>query len=230
MNQRDRLLFITGCTGLALMVIISLFIKCPTISQEWTLSIALGLAAALIAACIPGVLNIKFDSVPALPVQAGGAIVVFLLVVWFKPALAAIPADRQFTNTSCQGQLPVGRELSVAVLPPALNPAQQQVNPMNALGRPVRFTFDYTFGAYAGSRQWTQVRPGVWIEMYPNGELFSAFREIGQRKLYECEGTVVQRQDSTKLEVFIPDKGCDNRLWFNAGAEWAYMGLMKSVE
>lgn len=47
MNQRDRLLFITGCTGLALMVVISLFIKCPTVSQEWTLSIALGLAAAL---------------------------------------------------------------------------------------------------------------------------------------------------------------------------------------
>lgn len=232
MNNRDRILFITGAVGLALLVVISLFIQCPTVSQERTLNIALGLVAALIAACIPGILSLKFDSLPGLPLNAAGGIAVFLLVVWVKPvALASGPADRPFTNASCQGDVPVGKEISVTQLPPALDPAQQQLKPTNALGRPVSFKFNYTFGEYAGNRQWTQVKPGVWIEMYPNETLFSAFREVRQQQLFECYGTVVQRQDSTQLQIFIPDKGCNKRLWFkeNSG-EWAYLGEMQSVE
>jgi hypothetical protein len=123
MNKRDRILFMTGAVGLALLVVITLFIKCPTVSQEGTLNIALGLVAALIAACIPGVLNLKVASLPGLPVQAAGGLVVFLLVILVKPtALASGPADRQFTNSACQGDVPVGKEISVTQLPSALDP------------------------------------------------------------------------------------------------------------
>ncbi|MFJ4444880.1 hypothetical protein ACIPZ8_22680 [Pseudomonas sp. NPDC089422] len=233
MNKRDSILFITGSVGLALLVLATLLIGCPTISQERTLNIALGLMSALIAACIPGILGLRIDALPALPIQAGGGIVVFILVVWFRPAaLASEPVELQFSNASCQGNVPVGKEINITKLPPALDPTQQQLKSESALGRPVSFTFNYTFGEYAGSRRWTQVKPGVWIEMYPNEILFSAFREVGQQKLFNCMGTVVERQDSSHLKIFIPNKGCDDKLWFNAssGGEWAYLGEMKSVE
>ena len=72
MNKRDRILFINGAVGLALLVVISLFIQCPTVSQERTLNIALGLVATLIAACILGILNLRFDSLPGLPLNPAG--------------------------------------------------------------------------------------------------------------------------------------------------------------
>lgn len=119
------------------------------------------------------------------------------------------------------GPVPEGKELDKRALPDDLNPAKEgTIASSESLGRPVRFIFDYPYGQYAGPRHWNQVKEGVWIETYPDGNIFIAFRETGRMKQDGCEGIVVERQDNAGFKVFIPDRGCKNmRLWWQAGTE-----------
>lgn len=234
MTKDERGLFLIGLVGVCAVVVLTIFLPCPSTTQAWYTSIALGLMSALVAAQIPGVLNIDFSQAASARVRAGGAIAVFALIVFVKPtALAGTDEDKQFSNRSCQGPVPEGKELDKSILPKNLNPEiQGSIAPIQSLGRPVRFTFDYPYGDLAGTRYWTQVKDGVWIETYPDGKLFSPFREIGRSTYDSCKGIVVQRQDATALKIFIPDKGCEKMwLWAQAGGSgWGFLGQMNGVE
>lgn len=231
MKDRDQAIFFLGMTGVVLLVAVSLYIKCPTSTQERTLTYALGLMSALVATRIPGVIDLNIKSEFILPIRASGAIVIFLVIVLVKPAaIASTSTEKQFSNASCQGAAPFGKGIERSRLPSDLNPEQKRLGPEDSFKRPVEFTYDYRFGEHAGLREWTQVKPGVWVEMYPGGDFFSIFREVEQGELFSCHGTIVQRNDNTRMQLFIPDKGCDNQLWFKPDqGEWLYLGKMQSV-
>ena len=74
--------FIFGVVFVLLLVSIAVFIPEPTQFQYTTFRIVLALAAAGIAAFIPGFLEVELNSW----LRAGGAIAVFVIVYFFSPA------------------------------------------------------------------------------------------------------------------------------------------------
>lgn len=232
MTKREQIPFFTGIVGIVFLLAVTLLIPCLTPKQGLTLSIALGLMAALVAAQIPGALNIDLNPTTETKVKASGAIGIFILVVFVTPvAISGTDAEQRFADARCQGSVPEGKQLNKEKLPPALNPSERGSIPSSeALGRLVEFSFYYSFGELAGERNWAQVKPGVWIESYPDKKLFTAFREVGRMTNNGCEGSVVERQDGSSFKVFIPDKDCDKKwLWFQvAGGTWSFLGSMNS--
>jgi hypothetical protein len=223
----------TGIAGLLFSLVIGLLIACPTPTQQHTLQIVLSISAAMAAASIPGFLNIHISGGSAFGIRAGGALAVFVLLYkfgpapWFDERVAA-----SFSNASCQGQLPVGMYIHQRDLPPALDPSKVgSLSPDASMGRPVHFSINYTFQPSPGIRDWTQVKPGVWIERYPDPTIFTAFREIERKTLDGCAGTVVSPDVEPSLHTFIPDKGC-KLMWarFQHGSgEWAWFGEMQDI-
>lgn len=80
-----KLLFGTGVGLLVLIVVITIFVPRPAGFQAIAFRTTLALAAASIAASIPGFIQIKTDILPAGVVQGGGAIGIFFLVYFFNP-------------------------------------------------------------------------------------------------------------------------------------------------
>lgn len=79
------LLFCTGVGLLILVLVITIFIPRPVGFQAITFRTTLALAAASIAASIPGFIELKTKVLNAGALQGGGAISVFLLVYFFNP-------------------------------------------------------------------------------------------------------------------------------------------------
>ncbi|MCY1276887.1 hypothetical protein D9M70_255600 [compost metagenome] len=232
MTKQERLPFFIGVIGVALLLAVTLTTPCLTPRQGFYLSIALGLMAALVARQIPGALNIDLSPAAFTKVRAGGAIAVFIIIVFAQPlTVVGYDSEERFANTICQGKVPEGKQLDEAKLPPSLNPYEAgPISTDDAMGRLVKFSFYYSFGELAGDREWSQVKPGVWIEAYPNNKLFTAFREVGRMTNFGCSGSVVERQDSSGFKVFIPDKDCEKKwLWFQVGGgPWSFLGSMNS--
>ena len=229
----DKTLFMTGILGLLALLVINLLVPCPTLSQERTMHIVLSLMAAMVAASIPGLLQINLSHKSVLQIRAGGALAVLFLVYYLNPAsLSSQQLEQNFGNASCQGQLPAGAYVSRSELPSSLDPENVgHLSPDDGFGRPVHFSFTYKFDQYPGIRDWTQVKPGVWIERYPDPSIFTAFRQTARLSVGNCLGTEVTRQDGSDFKVFIPDKGC-GLMWarFRQGAgEWFWLGEMTDI-
>ncbi len=73
-----------GVVFLSVILIIALVVKNPTPFQEWVFNVVLALAGAGVAATIPGFLNVEVSPVA----RAGGALAVFIVIFFFKPAAA----------------------------------------------------------------------------------------------------------------------------------------------
>lgn len=234
MTKDERMLFLIGLVGVFLVGVVTYMVPCPTEKQGSYSSVALGLMAALVAMQIPGMLQFEINSSFLKGLRGGGALGVFVLVAFIVDPLATSRTDEQkrFSNASCQGPLPSGKDLDLSLLPLELDPSVQgSINPANSLGRPVNFTFDYGFGDQKGVRYWSQVKEGVWVEVYPDGNFFSTFREVAQGVHNGCAGIIVRRQDVTLLEVFVPNKECaEVGLWHRQnGSEWNFLGKMENI-
>src|SRR5437016_6337999 len=78
------------------MLLVSIAIPNPTVTQQRTFNIILALAAAGVAAMIPGFLNIEVPS----GIRAGGAIAVFVVVFFFNPAHAVTNSSDSLAQTA----------------------------------------------------------------------------------------------------------------------------------
>jgi hypothetical protein len=77
-----RAVFVFGVLFVSLLTALALFVPAPTAFQYTVFRIVLALAAAGIAAFIPGFINVTVNDW----VRAGGAIAVFVIVYFFSPA------------------------------------------------------------------------------------------------------------------------------------------------
>jgi hypothetical protein len=71
-----------GIVLIALIIVLVLFIPCPTESQYFLFRIIIAISAAGLTAVIPGVLNINLSN----GVTAGGSLAIFALIYFFDPA------------------------------------------------------------------------------------------------------------------------------------------------
>lgn len=79
--------FTFGCVFVATLLVVAMFFPAPTPFQYMVFRIVLALAAAGIAAMIPGFINVSAGRA----VRAGGAIAVFVIVYFFSPAKLLAP-------------------------------------------------------------------------------------------------------------------------------------------
>ena len=221
-----------GIAGLAVTFIIGLVIACPTIGQQDHLRKLMAICAGAFGAGIPGMLALKFE----LPggknsVRASGGLALLLLVYWCEPAaLGNSRVESTFRNAICQGIPPTQVAVPRSSVPEVGESGPiRSINPKDAAGRPTRFWFYYPHGELKGIRTWTQVRPGVWTEVYPDPNFITVFTERGRATVNSCEGSLVRRADEV-LTIFIPDTNCKQRqLYFNTNtdAQWHPLGLMR---
>jgi hypothetical protein len=76
------LAFVFGVVFVAVLLALAVFIPAPTTNQYTVFRIVLALAAAGVAAVIPGFLAVQVSTA----VRAGGAMAVFVVVYFFTPA------------------------------------------------------------------------------------------------------------------------------------------------
>jgi hypothetical protein len=226
-------LFWVGVALLVLAGVASFLLPCPTLSQHYAFQVLWSLSGAMVAGAIPGTLHLKISQGSTVGISATGAIAVFCILFWFDPLLSKSRLNDTFSSATCQGHLPEGERVSISHLPGDLNPAQGALlSQTDAQGRPVHFYVNYTFQPMPGIRDWTQVKPGVWIERYPDPTVFTAFRETGRITLDGCAGTVVGRTSEVGADVFIPDKGC-NLMWARfrqpGSQQWQWFGEMNDI-
>lgn len=72
-----------------------------------------------------------------------------------------------------------------------------------------------------GDRYWSHPVEDRWIERYPSG-LSSTFNVVKRTSANSCNGTVVAKQGEENLELFIPDKNCEQLVikWRRRSQEW----------
>ena len=227
-------IFVIGIGLLILVCAVTIYLPCPTVSQIWPLQVSLALAGGMVAGTIPGRIVVSLPKNSALVVRASGAIAVFVLLLELNPLLSKQRLESTFSNASCQGFSPTqGLAHGNTVVASSLSPqSAQPIRPDDALGRPIHFSVDYTFQPDPGIRDWTQVKPGVWFERYPNGQQFTAFREKGRTTLDGCPGSVLERTSEQGADVFIPDKGC-SLMWVRfrqlGSQQWQWFQKMQDV-
>jgi hypothetical protein len=79
-------IFVFGIAFVVILIVLAIFFPNPTPFQYVVFRAVLALAAAGVAALIPGLLNVD---IPA--VKAGGALAVFVLIFYFSPAGLVVP-------------------------------------------------------------------------------------------------------------------------------------------
>lgn len=228
-NIVRREYFYLGLLGVAAIIAIVVSKECITRDQGWFLTLGLGLSAALVATQLTGYLAIVGQLPNQTAVRAGGALGVLVLILLFKPVLVPDGGPSQWI---CPANLPAGKELPISALPENLQPKTvATLDPSVTRDTPLSFVFDYAFGSMAGKRTWTQVRKGSWVEVYPDGKFFSTFELVETSSVKSCQGSIVERTDGTKLQVFIPNRSCPSPvLYFRvSNGPWNALGTMYDV-
>ena len=82
--------FVFGVAFIFGLIVLAVKFPMPTQFQYSVFRIILSLAAAGVAAMIPGFINIELNSTIGLLLRAGGALAVFAIVFFFNPAQMAI--------------------------------------------------------------------------------------------------------------------------------------------
>lgn len=90
MTTQIVITFIFGVTFIVTLIIIAIAFPKPTSFQYSVFRIVLSLAAAGVAAMVPGFINVEISSTVGLIVRAGGALAVFVIVFFFNPAHLAV--------------------------------------------------------------------------------------------------------------------------------------------
>lgn len=94
--------FIFGVAFIVTMLVLAVFFSRPEPFQYMVFRVTLALAAAGVAAMIPGFISVDINPSAAVLIRAGGAVAVFLIVYFFSPAgmLAEIPWSRIVTASA----------------------------------------------------------------------------------------------------------------------------------
>lgn len=82
--------FIFGVTFIVTLIVLAIAFPKPTSFQYGTFRIILALAAAGVAAMIPGFISLEVNPTVGLLIRAGGALAVFVIVFFFNPAQRAV--------------------------------------------------------------------------------------------------------------------------------------------
>ncbi|MBM3619308.1 MAG: hypothetical protein FJX20_01340 [Alphaproteobacteria bacterium] len=98
-------IFAFGVVFVSLLIGIAVALPNPTSAQYTTFRIALALAAAGVAALIPGFIEVKAGGTKTL-IRAGGAAAVFVIVYFFSPAAL----EQSGLVTACGG-VAAGRDI-----------------------------------------------------------------------------------------------------------------------
>ena len=88
------LAFTFGVTFLAVILGVAVFVTDPSPLLITVIKITLALAAAGVAATVPGFLSVSFTPAASVAVRAGGAIAVFVIVFFFTPAGLVPTSDK----------------------------------------------------------------------------------------------------------------------------------------
>lgn len=78
--------FLFGCVFICSLLVLALVVPNPTQYQYQTFRIVMSLAAAGVAAMIPGFLKVELTAATEVTIRAGGALAVFVIVYFFNPA------------------------------------------------------------------------------------------------------------------------------------------------
>jgi 8-oxo-dGTP pyrophosphatase MutT (NUDIX family) len=87
--------FIFGTAFVVALLVLAIAFPKPTPFQYLVFKITLSLAAAGVAAMIPGFVNVRMDTNIGLAITAGGALAIFVIVFFFNPAQLAIQASEK---------------------------------------------------------------------------------------------------------------------------------------
>ena len=90
--------FIFGVVFVAALIWLAISFPKPTHFQYNVFRLILSLAAAGIAAMIPGFINIEITSAKALLLRAGGALAVFVVTYFFNPARLVTEKEEKSVN------------------------------------------------------------------------------------------------------------------------------------
>lgn len=139
MSKKNQAIFAFGfgCVFVFVLLCLAVLIPNPTAFQYQTFRIVMALAAAGIAAMVPGFLKIEIRPAVQLAIRAGGALGVFVVVYFFNPAnLIRQPPDHTATPISqtmvgSPNGMQAGRDININAAPsPAttgeLKPRQQE--------------------------------------------------------------------------------------------------------
>lgn len=85
---KSLIAFVFGAIFVITILVFTAVVKSPSPAEIWTYRVILALAAAGVAAILPGFIDIKYKTA----VQAGGALGIFVLVLLMFPAPASTPA------------------------------------------------------------------------------------------------------------------------------------------
>src|SRR5438552_18489723 len=97
--------FAFGCAFVCALLCLALFIPDPTPFQYQTFRIVMALAAAGVAAMIPGFLKVEIHPTVKVIIRAGGALGVFVVVYFFNPAKLSGYSDLKDTNLPTQSMV-----------------------------------------------------------------------------------------------------------------------------
>lgn len=90
MAMQIAIAFTFGVLFVIVLLVLAIVFPKPTSFQYSVFRIVLSIAAAGVAAMIPGFINIELESTVGLIVRAGGALAVFVIVFFFNPARLAV--------------------------------------------------------------------------------------------------------------------------------------------
>ncbi|MGD0207680.1 MAG: hypothetical protein ABSC89_08770 [Verrucomicrobiota bacterium] len=113
------LAFIFGCVFICALLVLAIFIPNPTSFQYQTFRIVIALAAAGVAAMIPGFLKLEINATADVIIRAGGALAVFVVVYFFNPAQVLGQSNSRDSTLSPQsiidspGSLQAGRDIII---------------------------------------------------------------------------------------------------------------------
>lgn len=100
--------FVFGVIFVTALLSIAIVFPEPTPFQYQVFRIILALACAGVAAVIPGLLDLRTDSLMGLVIRAGGALAVFVLVYLVNPAQLVVPAPERIET---RGGVAAGRDI-----------------------------------------------------------------------------------------------------------------------
>jgi hypothetical protein len=103
-SKQSIVAFAFGVVFVVTLLVLAIAFPTPTSFQYTVFRIILALAAAGVAAMIPGFIRLKLSPSSALAIQAGGAIAVFVIVYFFNPAQLAVevPPSEAVVSVSIQ--------------------------------------------------------------------------------------------------------------------------------
>jgi 8-oxo-dGTP pyrophosphatase MutT (NUDIX family) len=197
--------FIFGATFVVALLVLAIVFPKPTPFQYGVFKITLSLAAAGVAAMIPGFIHLEVNPNIGLVIRAGGALAVFVIVFFFNPAQLAIQ----------NSEAPQSLEQVAAV---CYRIAQGSIEFLLVKTTGGRWTFPKG-NVDSGEEKWFAAQREAFEEAGVSGDIehkpLTAY--LHQKKEWKGEGTEIKVQAFLLLvkKVQHPEEKQRNPSWFS---------------